>query len=658
MKAFLRQSMVSISIAFVLAGCETTSQKQEKLSMASISVSHPLKSPIMKEGIKQLKKGDLEVAAKMFRMQIKVAPRHSLAHFFNAYIYQLMARNGDDQYLDMAQVGYALAAKFDPSSSIVHYYKGTVELNKKNYAQAQGSFSAAFLLDPKSSKALYGLAVSSYYLHDLIVAVGAIEKAVEKNAKNPLYLRTAAIVMAAANKKKKSQGYLNRLVALKGNYSKDIGYIKNRISTWGDIYQVVQSKIDSGLNTASDVPKSAKKDIGKISEKPLKSINSKKNTGKKETKKPPLSVSNYRVPDIENPYKNRNATVAADLLKGPVTQEIVTYASQPKPLTFKGQMVLIDLVIMIAEESSSQAYGMNLLEGLTISLSESPAAAQGLFSWGQSISKQTGNKTITGGNSFTVSNATAYSLNIANVIGERNEIIARPTLTTLSGKQATFSSGNDIVVATSGNGDNSVAGPYNLGLNMIVTPTLLGDGRVSIDIQANRKTVNDSSAPSGSNFSQSLYSGHTQITSTVEMNIGDTLILGGLSQRSDSKSTSAFPVLGDIPGLQYFFQKDTTTQSRKSVIFLITPRQPDYTYVGAIGGPDAAKNSPIVQALFEFKNRYTDWFKPDPNISEAFKHFQKVGVYREFRNGDAIVESWSDLPAILDEVYDSANSAS
>jgi|GEM_PF-1493985 len=648
MKSFLKSSVLAFAMATSLVACETIPEKGNKLSMSSIASKHHINSPIMQEGIKQLKEGNLEAAAQMFRAQLKIVPQHAMAHFFNALTYEKMAKNGDEKYLDMAHVGYSLAAKFDPSVSLIHYYKGLSELNRRDYKQAQASFSSAFMLDQKSIKALYGLAVSSYYLYDLTTAIGSIEKVIEKMPTNPLYLRTAAIIMAAGNKKDKSQQYLAKLNSLEGDYREHVQYVQDRIETWGNIHQVVEKKkAGNGLNTASDTPKS--KDSS-LTSSVTSSSKSKSPTTSKVATAGGKSSGQYKSTNIKNPYNSKGFIQASNLVPPGVTNETLAYASQAKPIHLSSQMILIDLVIMIAEESATESYGVNLLDGLNLSLA-GPASATGLFSWGQSISKaKSANRTITGGNAFSISNAAGYTLNIANVNGNKNEVIARPTLTTLSGKQATFSSGNDIVVATSGNGDNSIAGPYNLGLNLIVTPTLLKGGRISLDIQANRKAVDSGSAPSGSNFSQSLYTGHTQITSTVEMNIGDTLILGGLSERTDSSSNDAVPLLGDIPGLQYFFRRETSTQYRKSVIFLVTPRQPDYMYIKEIGGPQADPNSPVLQALFEFKNRYTDWFKPQPNIAEAFKHFQKIGVYREFRNGDALTEEQENLEKILQQV--------
>lgn len=635
MKSFLKSSVLALVVAVSLVGCETTSQEENKLSMSSLSSKRSINSPIMKEGIRLLKKGDLEAAAQMFRSQLKIVPQHAMAHFFNALTYEKMAKNGDDKYLDMAHVGYSLAAKFDPSTSLIHYYKGLSELNKKEYNQARSSFSSAFMLDPKSVKSLYGLAVSSYYLYDLETAIGSIQKVVEKEPDNPLYLRTASVIMAAANKKNQSRQYLAMLSSLEGDHTEDIKYVEGRIETWGSLHRVAaKKKAEDGLKTASDTPKSQGSTTSIV---------------KKTSKSTKKSNGKYQSTNLKNPYFTKEAAQAAGLVPPGVTEETIAYASQAKPIHLSSQMILIDLVIMIAEETATESYGVNLLDGLNLSLS-SAATGTGFYSWGQSISKVSANRTITGGNAFSISSAAGYTLNIANVNGNRNEVIARPTLTTLSGKQATFSSGNDIVVATSGNGDNSIAGPYNLGLNLIVTPTLLAGGRVSLNIQANRKAVTAGSAPTGSNFDQSLYTGHTQITSTVEMNIGDTLILGGLSERTDSSSNDAVPLLGDIPGLQYFFRRETNTQYRKSVIFLVTPRQPDYMYVKAIGGPNADPNSPVLQALFEFKNRYTDWFKPEPNIAEAFRHFQKIGIYREFRNGDALTAEQEALEKILEGI--------
>jgi hypothetical protein len=41
--------------------------------------------------------------------------------------------------------------------------------------------------------------------------------------------------------------------------------------------------------------------------------------------------------------------------------------------------------------------------------------------------------------------------------------------------------------------------------------------------------------------------------------------------------------------------------------------------------------------------RYSDWFKPYPNLASVFNHLNAADLYREFRTGDVTLESWDRM---------------
>jgi type II secretory pathway component GspD/PulD (secretin) len=57
------------------------------------------------------------------------------------------------------------------------------------------------------------------------------------------------------------------------------------------------------------------------------------------------------------------------------------------------------------------------------------------------------------------------------------------------------------------------------------------------------------------------------------MQFGETLVLGGLSEKEDSVVRDGVPILQDVPVLQYFFSNEQTVDFHKSVLILITPRR-------------------------------------------------------------------------------------
>jgi len=260
--------------------------------------------------------------------------------------------------------------------------------------------------------------------------------------------------------------------------------------------------------------------------------------------------------------------------------------------------------------------------------------------------------------------AITYSLNIANSGTDRNDVLARPTIVAREGETSEFFSGENIkassVSTTAQQGATEVE--QDIGVSLKVKPELVSDQMVKLNLEVERTFLQTPSSSVTFNFQ--LRTTKTRVNATVDLRKGDTLILSGLSEKQTENLRDGVPFLQDVPGLQYFFSSKKTRDYNKSVILLITPRFPEYTYrpatpsgssvndkyatiedgVGASGAEDRGdpKNrepraSPEVT---ELQARYTDWFKPYPNWASAFKHLQGNKLYREFRTGDVSLEKW------------------
>ena len=123
------------------------------------------------------------------------------------------------------------------------------------------------------------------------------------------------------------------------------------------------------------------------------------------------------------------------------------------------------------------------------------------------------------------------------------------------------------------------------------------------------------------------------------MNYNETLILSGLSEKETELTRDGVPLLQEIPLVQYFFSRQTTTDFNKSVLLLITPRLPEYVY----RQPSKSKNgTPEESAVDEFRARHADWFRSYPNWASVFSHMQDNALYREFRTGDVVLDRWEN----------------
>ncbi|MGI4851555.1 MAG: hypothetical protein ACRYGR_06405 [Janthinobacterium lividum] len=256
--------------------------------------------------------------------------------------------------------------------------------------------------------------------------------------------------------------------------------------------------------------------------------------------------------------------------------------------------------------------------------------------------------TITGGgaNPYSVSRLFAqgisfgsinYSLNIANVNRETIQIVDRPSVTTVIGQKGEFFSGFEYVLGLAGQyGGNITKTP--IGIELSVTPTAYDPETdvVTMEIRLYGSLISSSLSNNVTQtFSEFAVS---RLFTTVSMKMGETLLLGGIQTRTDRQTKDGFPLLQDIPIIQYFTSNLSTSSDRKLVTFLITPRLAEtakkLTQLQFVNEKKKQR-----QVLSELELRNKDWFsQPFPNWVAQFRLMENL--YREFRTGDVPEVHW------------------
>ena len=302
----------------------------------------------------------------------------------------------------------------------------------------------------------------------------------------------------------------------------------------------------------------------------------------------------------------------------------------------ENQTIIVDVVIIRTEENYTTSKGVNLLQGLSVVLGDDDEDFINL-----NLTKKSSDSTNTRILETIISiPALTYSLNIANANDQRNEILARPTLTAMNGETSEFFSGVNINAAvlpsTSGGTGDSVTFEIEVGVKLEITPELLDDGRIKIDVVAERQFLNSPNA-NVTGFTSKIETTRTTVHAVVAMNFDESLILSGLSEKETEDTRDGVPFLQEIPIIQYLFSKETTLDYNKSVLILITPRKAEYIYEQGTEGNTKLGNN---NALGEFRARYADWFRPYPTWASIFNHLQDSTLYREFRTGDVTMERW------------------
>ncbi len=111
----------------------------------------------------------------------------------------------------------------------------------------------------------------------------------------------------------------------------------------------------------------------------------------------------------------------------------------------------------------------------------------------------------------------------------------------------------------------------DVGLKLTLTPTIHLNGEVTVELNFEISSVG---APiAGVAGGQLLPPVNTRNLDTfIKVKNGETRLLGGLLQSTDSSANSRIPFLSDLPGLGRLFVSGDQSQSRSDVLISLTPR--------------------------------------------------------------------------------------
>jgi len=111
----------------------------------------------------------------------------------------------------------------------------------------------------------------------------------------------------------------------------------------------------------------------------------------------------------------------------------------------------------------------------------------------------------------------------------------------------------------------------DIGLKLTMTPTVHLNGEVTVELNFEISSVG--AAITGVTAGELLPPVNTRNLDTfIKVKNGETRLLGGLLQTTDSSANSRVPFLSDIPGLGRLFVSGPQEQTRTDVLISLTPR--------------------------------------------------------------------------------------
>ncbi len=175
---------------------------------------------------------------------------------------------------------------------------------------------------------------------------------------------------------------------------------------------------------------------------------------------------------------------------------------------------------------------------------------------------------------------------LLRALAERHklDVLSRPHIRTVNNREALIQIGQQVPVidgvTLSPNGlANPVVRQDKAGIILKVTPRIAADGMIQINVQAEKSAyqlVAGSGVPiftdaSTGNVIEAPVKDITTAQTTVTAMSGQTIVLGGMITRDDSKVERKVPFLGDIPLLGRLFRFDGQQSNRKELLIFLTP---------------------------------------------------------------------------------------
>lgn len=157
-------------------------------------------------------------------------------------------------------------------------------------------------------------------------------------------------------------------------------------------------------------------------------------------------------------------------------------------------------------------------------------------------------------------------------------ILSTPSVVVLDNRQAKILVGKQVSIASTSYPNNAggttTASPYttfdrvNVALHLYVRPQITRGQGIQMQIDQGNDTLDpESNLTDTTNPTFSISS----IVTSVHVESGDIVVLGGLNQDSLANTNNRIPILGDIPGIGRLFQRNIRDREKRVLMVFIKP---------------------------------------------------------------------------------------
>ncbi|CAI1735722.1 Pullulanase secretion envelope pulD [Serratia entomophila] len=256
-------------------------------------------------------------------------------------------------------------------------------------------------------------------------------------------------------------------------------------------------------------------------------------------------------------------TAAPDVMRD--LEEVVT------KLDVRRAQVLVEAVIVEVQDGQGLNIGVqwaNKYGGGTQFAGNTPGVATG-FEGGMLEAFGKANGLMTG---FYSGNWGLLLSAIAS--NNQNNILATPSIVTLDNAEAEFSVGQDVPILTGSqttNSDNvfNTVSRKTVGIKLKVKPQINKGQSVLMQIEQEVSSVADNAQIAADSLGATF--NIRTVNNTVLVDSGETVVVGGLLDKTNSEVESSVPLLGRIPLLGALFRSTSVKESKRNLMLFIRP---------------------------------------------------------------------------------------
>lgn len=256
-----------------------------------------------------------------------------------------------------------------------------------------------------------------------------------------------------------------------------------------------------------------------------------------------------------------------------------------RQLDIRRAQVLIEAIIAEITAGEGQEFGIGLAaDGSTSTNQNVPLGMSNFGGLGDILAAASGAVTdptslissgLTLGAGTTSSSGTRYALLLrALATNDASNILSTPSIVTLDNEEAEIIVGENVPFITgsfTSTGSTDPSNPFqtierqDVGLTLKVTPQVNEGDTIKLDLEQETSSVIPGSEVTG------ISTRKRSIKTSVLVDDGGILVLGGLIQETVSEGESKIPLLGDLPLIGALFRSTSSTKNKQNLMVFLRP---------------------------------------------------------------------------------------